>query len=225
MKQDPILKKPSARKRRGRPPLKDVPDRVDTRLFLMQAASEIMIEKDGADVSLSEIAERSEMSPALVQYHFGNKEGLLIALIERDGAEGVAKLERVRQSDLPALDKLRLHIGGLVNAYFRAPYMNQLLNVLMRREETEASRRVSDLFMRPIVEFQRHLLEQGVREGTFREVSPVEFYFMLVGACDHLFARRGALAHVFDITEVSEDLKRDYIRFLTETISRGIAAD
>ncbi|WP_420605502.1 TetR family transcriptional regulator [Novosphingopyxis sp.] len=219
------MKKPSARKRRGRPPLKDVPDRVDTRLFLMQAASEIMIEKDGADVSLSEIAERSEMSPALVQYHFGNKEGLLIALIERDGAEGVAKLERVRQSDLPALDKLRLHIGGLVNAYFRAPYMNQLLNVLMRREETEASRRVSDLFMRPIVEFQRHLLEQGVREGTFREVSPVEFYFMLVGACDHLFARRGALAHVFDITEVSEDLKRDYIRFLTETISRGIAAD
>lgn len=225
MKQNQAAKKASTRKRRGRPPLKDVPDRIDTRLFLMQAASEIMIEKDGADVSLSEIAERSEMSPALVQYHFGNKEGLLIALIERDGAEGIAKLERVQQSNLPAIDKLRLHIGGLVNAYFRAPYMNQLLNVLVRREETEASRRVSDLFMGPIVEFQRHLLEQGVREGVFRQVSPVDFYFMVVGACDHLFARRGALAHVFGITEVSEDLKRDYIRFLTETIGRGIAAD
>ena len=216
--------RPSSRKR-GRPPLKDMPERGDTRLFLMQMASEIMIERDGAEISLKEIAEKSGMSPGLVQYHFGSKEGLLIALIERDGAEGVAKLQAVIDAHLPATDKLRLHIGGLVNAYFRAPYMNQLLNILIRREETETSRRVSDLFMKPIVDFQRQLLEQGCREGVFREVSPMEFYFMVVGACDHLFARRGALSHVFGIEKVTEELKRDYIRFLTDSITRGIAAD
>jgi hypothetical protein len=125
---------------------------------------------------------------------------------------------------MPAVDKLRLHVGGLINAYFRAPYMNQLLNILVRREETETSRRVGELIIKPIVDFQAHILEQGRREGVFRDVPPVEFYFMIVGACDHLFARRGALSQVFGIPEMSETLKRDYARFLIDTVLRGISA-
>lgn len=214
---------PPKRKKRGRPPLKQSPGRLDTRDYLMQAASELMISKDGADVSLSEIAEKSGLSPALVQYHFGSKEGLLLALIERDGLAGIDKLAALSKADVPAIDKLRLHVGGLINAYFRAPYMNQLLNILMRGDETETSRRVGELIIKPIVDFQAHLLEQGRREGVFCEVPPVEFYFMTVGACDHLFARRGALNQVFGIPEVTETLKRDYARFLIDTVLRGIA--
>ena len=217
-----VVETPAASGRRGRPPLNSLPDGVGTRLYLMQAASEIMIAKDGAEVSLSEIAEQTKLSPALVQYHFGSKEGLLLALIERDGAQAVEQLRELAQSDLSTTSKLRLHVGGLINAYFRAPYMNRLLNILMQNEETATSRRVGEIFIKPIVDFQRTLLEQGQREGVFRSVSPVDFYFMVVGACDHLFARRRALSSVFGIEEVTPELKRNYARTVTNILLLGI---
>ena len=52
---------------------------------LLVAASELMIERASIDVSLSDIAQKSGVNAALVKYHFGNKDGLLLALLARDG--------------------------------------------------------------------------------------------------------------------------------------------
>ena len=53
---------------------------------LLVAASELMIERSSIEVSLSDIAQKSGVNAALVKYHFGNKDGLLLALLARDAA-------------------------------------------------------------------------------------------------------------------------------------------
>src|ERR1700694_1807348 len=53
---------------------------------LLVAASELMIERSSIDVSLSDIAQKSGVNAALVKYHFGNKDGLLLVLLARDAA-------------------------------------------------------------------------------------------------------------------------------------------
>ena len=60
---------------------------------LLVAASELMIERSSIEVSLSDIAQKSGVNAALVKYHFGNKDGLLMALLARDAATEVANLE------------------------------------------------------------------------------------------------------------------------------------
>src|SRR5260370_18400082 len=60
---------------------------------LLVAASELMIERSSIEVSLSDIAQKSGVNAALVKYHFGNKDGLLLALLARDAATAVANLE------------------------------------------------------------------------------------------------------------------------------------
>ena len=60
---------------------------------LLVAASELMIERSSIEVSLSDIAQKSGVNAALVKYHFGNKEGLLLALLARDAATEVSQLE------------------------------------------------------------------------------------------------------------------------------------
>ncbi len=48
---------------------------------LLEAASELMIGRSSIEVSLSDIAQKSGVNAALVKYHFGNKDGLLLALL------------------------------------------------------------------------------------------------------------------------------------------------
>ncbi|MFX8620540.1 TetR family transcriptional regulator, partial [Acinetobacter baumannii] len=58
--------------------------RSDAAARLLAAASSLMIERGSTEISLGDISERSGVNSALVKYHFGNKTGLLIALLERD---------------------------------------------------------------------------------------------------------------------------------------------
>ena len=60
---------------------------------LLVAASELMIERSSIEISLSDIAQKSGANAALVKYHFGNKDGLLLALLARDAATELSNLE------------------------------------------------------------------------------------------------------------------------------------
>ena len=197
--------------------------RVDTRDALLIAASELMVEKDSIDFSLLEVGARSGMSAALVQYHFGSKEGLMLAIIERGVARATSQLGELAERPLPATEKLRLHINGLVTTYLKMPYTNRLLHVLMQGDDEKRARQVSELYISPIADFYRALLAQGVAEGSFRPVEPMFFYFLVIGACEHLAARRTVMRFVFDIAGVTDSLRRDYVQFVYDTVMGGIA--
>ena len=208
--------------KRGRPTLVDMAARIDTRAGLLQAARNLMLSSDSVDFSLSQIAGLTGQSPALVQYHFGSKQGLLLALIELDAAKAVQEMQGLTALDLPVAKKMRLHIGGMVNAYFEAPYANRLLHALMQGPNAQA---VSEIFLQPIANFQRALLKQGESEGVFRAVDPMGFFFIILGSCDQFFSRRGKMAHVFGVDDISEEVKRGYMQTLTEVVMAGIAAE
>lgn len=201
-----------------------VATRPDTREALLTAASDLMVEKDSIEFSLSEVGARSGMSAALVQYHFGSKEGLMLALIERGVTRATSQLGQLAARPIPATEKLRLHLNGLVNAYLRMPWTNRLLHVLMQGDDEERARRVSELYISPVAEFYRTLLTQGVEEGSFRPIEPMFFYFLVIGACEHLAARRSVMRFAFDINGVTDELRRQYVAFVYDVLMSGIAA-
>src|ERR1043166_7075746 len=88
---------------------------------LLVAASELMIERNSIDVSLSDIAQKSGINAALVKYHFGNKDGLLLALLARDSQSEIENLDYLMRQPISPTEKLRLHIAGIIKAYHRFP--------------------------------------------------------------------------------------------------------
>jgi len=72
-----------------------------------------------------------------VKYHFGNKDGLLLALLARDAATEVANLEYLLAQPIAPTAKLKLHIGGIIRAYHQFPYMNRLIHYLLHEEHPE----------------------------------------------------------------------------------------
>src|SRR4051794_12590595 len=189
---------------------------------LLVAASELMIERNSIDVSLSDIAQQSGVNAALVKYHFGNKDGLLLALLARDAATEMANLDYLMAQPISPAAKMKLHIAGIIKAYHQFPYMNRLIHYLLHESSTEAADEVSKFFVGPLLDFHRRLLAQGAAAGEFRLIDPVLFYTSLVGACDQLFFGRHAMSRAAGVGPVTDEVCRDYVAHMEALIFGGM---
>ena len=189
---------------------------------LLDAAGALMTDRASVDISLSDIAQKSGLNSALVKYYFGGKNGLLLALLRKVLAPPMAELTPLIEADLPATEKLRIHIDGVVGTYVRFPYVTRLMHYLLAEDPDAFGQIIAEEFSRPLADAQARILAEGVNEGVFRPTDPMLFYFHLIGACDHLFYGRYSLQHVFGINSIEADLRRRYVDHLYGLITNGM---
>lgn len=194
------------------------------RELLLQTASDIMREGDIVDISLSELSLRSGLNSALVKYYFGNKAGLMKALLDRDMAGIVQAVDALMAKDMPPEVRLRRHIGAVVDTYFKTPYLNRLLMRLVRESNDDEAHRIADSYLTPLSRAYDKLIEDGVRQGVFRNVDPQMFYFTTTGAADRFFASRLVLKHCYDTDTLTEELRDRYREHCIDFIMAGILA-
>lgn len=217
-------------KKLRRPPSKQVPEKEAapmnaTAAKLLVAAGDLMIERNSTEVSLSEIAQKSGVNAALVKYHFGNKDGLLLALLARDAAAEMTNLAFVLDQPISPTEKMRRHIAGIINAYYRVPYLSRLIHLLLHQGSEATSKEVHRFFIDPLFGFVRKLLDDGVAAGEFRKVDPALFYISLNGACDNLFYGRQMNARFLGPTGISDEVRRQYIKHMTTLFLGGLLTD
>lgn len=83
-----------------------------TRRFVLRAASACIAEKGVAGATAAEIARRCELSWGVIQYHFGDRSGLFLALLE-SSAESLTRAFADLESTHPRLpDRIRALIEG-----------------------------------------------------------------------------------------------------------------
>jgi AcrR family transcriptional regulator len=208
------------RKRAGRIPRAAVEPDFSARERLLDTAGRLMSDRHSIDVSLSEIAGHSGLNSALVKYYFGNKNGLLLALVEREAVAALQSFEELLRQDLLPTEKLRRHIAGIINNFFRTPYLNRLLHSLLDDRHSRSAKQVNRIFVQPVMELQRELLAEGIRAGEFRPVDPMLFYVSVLGACDHLFNARYAVRSLAGVLD--DELRERYVAHVCDVFIHGL---
>jgi len=194
-----------------------------SRSQLLQAAAALMSERGSIEVSLSEIAQRSQLNSALVKYYFGSKNGLMMELVKDILGRALVQMDELVDMDLAPVEKLKLHIKGIITVYFRYPFVNRLIHAMFQTPET--AREVAETISKPLAETQRRLLEEAVAQGRIREIDPMLFYFIVLGACDHLFFGQHILHHCFGVDEIDDNLRRRYTDTLLDMVLTGLLID
>ena len=211
------------RRRSGRIARASVEPGFNARERLLDTAGRLMSDRHSIDVSLSEIARHSGLNSALVKYYFGNKDGLLLALVEREAAAALAGLRELLRLDLAPTEKLRRHIAGVINKFFRTPYLNRLLHSLLdeRKAQSRATRQVIKVFVRPLLDLQRELIAQGVAAGEFKPIDAELFYVSMLGACDHLFNARYVL-RLAGHKGINDAMRERYVEHVCDIFINGV---
>nr|WP_314524817.1 TetR family transcriptional regulator [uncultured Brevundimonas sp.] len=194
-----------------------------SRSQLLQAAAALMSERGSIEVSLSEIAQRSQLNSALVKYYFGSKNGLMMELVKDILGRALVQMDELVDMDLAPVEKLKLHIKGIITVYFRYPFVNRLIHAMFQTPET--AREVAETISKPLAETQRRLLEEAVAQGRIREIDPMLFYFIVLGACDHIFFGQHILHHCFGVDEIDDNLRRRYTDTLLDMVLTGLLID
>ena len=175
---------------------------------LLKAAGELMTERNSIDISLSELAKKSGINAALVKYHFGNKDGLLLALLARDSQLGDRK-PRLPDAAADFADReaeaahRRHHQGLSPLALSQPPDPSPAL----RKQREVGARRCRACSPRPCSNSSGGCWRRALQAGEFRKVDPVLFYISLIGACDHLFHGRTAMSPVLGFGAVTDEVR------------------
>jgi AcrR family transcriptional regulator len=192
---------------------------------LLECASAIMREGDTADISLSELSLRSGLNSALVKYYFGNKAGLLSALLDRDWQAIVTSVDALVAKDgWDPETKLRRHISKVIDTFYAVPYLNGLTMRLVRDSDDAEAKRIADSYLSPLYRAYEQLIGEGVAAGVFRPIDPQLFYFTVTGAVDRFFSARLVLKHCFGQDTLTEELRDRYREHTLDIIMAGILA-
>lgn len=192
---------------------------------MLDTASAIMRDGDIVDISLSELSLRSGLNSALVKYYFGNKAGLLKALLDRDWQAIVRSVDAlVAKDDMDPESKLRRHISKVIDTFYAVPYLNRLTMRMVRESDDAEARRIADCYLSPIYQAYNQLIGDGVRAGVFRSIDPQLFYFTVTGAVDRFFSTRLVMKYCFDQDTLTEELRDRYREHTIDIIMAGILA-
>lgn len=96
-----------------------------TRLRIVDAARDVLVERGYADTSTRAVAERAGVQLSLVHYHFGSKQHLLVAVLDRENERLLERQQRLYAAPGPLSDKWRTACG-YVDDDLRSGYVRVL---------------------------------------------------------------------------------------------------
>jgi TetR/AcrR family transcriptional regulator len=191
---------------------------------LLEAARELLCEKGLPRLTSREVAQRAGVKPALINYYFGDRRGLLQAVMEEASGDLGSRLQRAATSHGSVEERLTRLLESTLKAFAEEPYAPRLLfeqvifadDDLMDRFVERSGRAQFDAF--------RRVIEDGQREGCFRAVDTEIALGALGGLCILFGAATPLLQRLMDLDELTPESAKSIAQRASELIVHGLAA-
>ena len=162
---------------------------------IYEATLSVLVEHGVERMTMDRVAAAAKMAKGSLYNYFESKEELLRFVHDKTIAPVLEDLAEIVGRDLPAVEKLDLHLGtllrhsaehaGVFGILFRD---NATRSIVRPAEHSAITTAASNL---------KAIFEQGIREGVFRPLDPRQMAIMFIGLCTALIEdalQRGKIA-------------------------------
>lgn len=146
-------------------------DASEVRDRLLDAAVEIAVEQGFDSAGLREIARRAEVSPGMISYYFGDRQGLYQAMFERVFARIREKVDAVldapaRSTEDRVADLIRIQISSIA----ADPWLpTVVMRELLARKESPIREFIGEFVARGPISMMIERLEAAQADGTISD--------------------------------------------------------
>jgi AcrR family transcriptional regulator len=174
---------------------------------ILEAATELFAARGYAGAGVDRLAERSGIAKTAIYYHFGNKEGLLAAVLERTSTEWIEGIQQAaRQADDP-LGRLARALAGMRAMLEERPWILKLFQILTLEVAEEKPEIRATL--QGIVRRARQAITDGMRESLGVDVPGADAVaVMMLAALDGISLGMQIDPAAVTLDQVFVDLRR-----------------
>jgi AcrR family transcriptional regulator len=145
-------------------------EKVDKKDHILDVAERVFAEQGYDGASTRMISGEAGVNMAMLNYYFGSKEGVFLAIFERRISAFQSTLVDINKDDtLGPWEKLAQFIDNYLNKVIN----NNCFHIMLNREvskskKTDLTDKITSIIMRNVVVFQ-DIIEEGIRSGAFNK--------------------------------------------------------
>jgi len=156
-------------------------DKIDKKDHILDVAEKIFsdVGYDGASTRL--ISGEASVNMAMLNYYFGSKEGLYLAVFERKISAFRTLLQNIGSDDsISAWDKMERCIDNYVERIITNSCFQKLINrELSLNKRTDLNGKMTDILMGNVLEFKK-IVQDGIDNGLFHANTDQELVIMTI---------------------------------------------
>jgi AcrR family transcriptional regulator len=139
---------------------------------ILAAATEVFSTRGYAGAGVDRLAERSGIAKTAIYYHFGNKEGLLAAVLERAATQWIDGIQSAARQGGNPLQRLDRALAGMRAMLEERPWIYKLFQILALEVAEEKPEIRATL--KAILDKARGAITEGMRDALGVEVPGAE---------------------------------------------------
>jgi len=189
---------------------------------ILEAATELFATRGYAGAGVDRLAERSGIAKTAIYYHFGNKEGLLAAVLERTATQWIdGILQASRQAGDP-IERLERALLGMRAMLEERPWIYNLFQILALEVADEKPEIRATL--QKIIRRAREAISDGMREALGMDVPDADGVAgMMLAILDGVSLGMQIDPERVSLDQVFRDLRRITGMMIAARLNPGLA--
>lgn len=184
---------------------------------VLNKTMELVQELPPARVTISLIAREAGVDPALIRYYFGDREKLLLAVVEKM----IADAPREADQDAEPIEMLEARIRTTSKFTRSTKHVHRLMvDELADSKSADIRRQQGEMNMRAVDAFAALLKRDGGSE--LREINPLFLHVALVGLFDFFVSAQPVVRNLVPDDTDMEVLGAEFENFIVDLLLNGI---